>query len=233
MVERPPISARAEMQFFVGNIFLTRSKPVSPGAIRIILRDHGGSTAAGSVIDPPAIGQPALLSRAYRLRDYVRHLAMALKLSGHWEFEAAAMLSHIGFLDLPRDIILNLCAGGPLSGVERKTLAARAAAGAALLWTLPELRVVADIVGYQFKPYRDIKGELEFRQPVIAFGSQMLHAAGGFDRLLSDGFSQSDALEQMFEQTLEYNPELLSLLRTFDVTMCAAREPLPMRLPEQ
>lgn len=183
------------------------------------------STASSAAIDLPAMEQPALLSRAYRLRDYVRHLVVGLGLSGNWEFEAAAMLSHIGFLNLPRDTIVNLCAGGPLSGDEREALASRAAEGAAVLRRLLGLRVVADIIGYQFKPYRDFKGGREFREPAVALGSQMLHAAGGLDRLLNDGVSHSDALGRMFRQKLEYNPELLSLLTTFDVAVGRSRRP--------
>jgi len=185
---------------------------LSPDAVR--------ATASNAAPDSPVLEQSALLSRAHRLRDYVRHLVVALDLSATWEFEAAAMLSQIGFLDLSREAIVNLCAGGPLSDAERETLASHAADGAAVLRNLPGLGMVADIVGHQFKPYRDVKGESEFPEPGIARGSQMLHAAGDLDRLLSDGISQSDALERMFAQTLEYNPELLSLLKTFDVTDC-------------
>jgi hypothetical protein len=165
-----------------------------------------------------AVASPALLSRAYRLKAYVRHLVVGLDLSGNWEFEEAAVLSHIGFLHLPQDMIVNLCTGGPLSGAERETLASCAADGASLLHRLPGLGVVADIVGYQFRPYCDFTGELGFLEPGIAVGSQMLRAAGDLDRLVSDGVPQSEALERMFPETLEYNPELLSLLRTFDVT---------------
>ena len=176
------------------------------------------STASSAVIGLPDIEQPALLSRACRLRDYVRHLVAELELYDNWEFEAAAMFSHIGFLDLPRDTVVNLCAGGPLSGAEREALASRAAEGAALLRALPRLRVVADIIGCQFKPYRDFEEESAFCEPIIALGSQMLHVAGDLDRLLNDGFSQSDALARMFRQKLEYNSELLALLMTYDVT---------------
>jgi hypothetical protein len=198
-------------------------KPLTSRATRL---GREQSTALRAVVDLPA-EQSALLTRAYRLRDYVRHLVVGLGLPGNWEFEAAAMLSHIGFLDLPRDTVVNLCAGGPLSEAERETLTSRAADGAALLRRLPRLRVVADIIGCQFKPYRDFTGELDFREPAVALGSQMLHAAGDLDRLLNDGVSQSDALERMLEHTLEYNPDLLSLLMTFDVTVgcgrCATR----------
>jgi hypothetical protein len=95
-----------------------------------------------------------------------------------------------------------------------------AANGATWLRKFPGLSVVADIVGCQFKPYSGFKGTLEFSESVTAIGSQMLHVAADLDRLLSDGVSQADALERMAGQTLEYNPELLSLLRSFDAVRC-------------
>jgi hypothetical protein len=205
----------AKVRMLNGIMSLTWVELVASDAIRILLSDPAESSTG--------VVHQALLSRAYRLRDYVRHLVIGLELFGNWECAAAATLSHIGFLYLPVELIVNLCTGGTLSSADRGLLASHAADGAVFLRGSPGLRVVADMIVHQFTPYYAFKGGPVFRDPGIALGAQMLHAAGDLDRLLCSGVSQSDALEEMHRQPLEYNLELLSLLRTFDVTACCNR----------
>ena len=101
-----------------GNIFRFLVKPCTTTILGLVIeaaleqhrlqmaeRQLTEQTLLGCVnvlVDILGIVQPDAFSRAVRLRRYVQHLAGAIGGATTWEFEAAAMLSQIGWITLPR-----------------------------------------------------------------------------------------------------------------------------------
>ena len=54
---------------------------------------------------------PAAFSRSYRIRNYVREIALKLQLPNLWQFQIAALLSQIGCVTLPGDTVEKMYKG--------------------------------------------------------------------------------------------------------------------------
>ena len=71
-------------------------------------REKEEKTLRGSVkvlCEIMSLVSPQAFSRAIRIKNYVRHIANKLELPDMWQFEAAAMLSQVGCVTMPPDIL--------------------------------------------------------------------------------------------------------------------------------
>jgi CheY-like chemotaxis protein len=99
-----------------------------------------------ALVDILAITNPVAFGRATRLRRLSVELAGALDIKGFWQLEAAAMLSQIGFISLPIELVEKLYYGKRLTP-EEKTLAEGAPQVAQnLLGRIPRMEPVLEIL---------------------------------------------------------------------------------------
>jgi CheY-like chemotaxis protein len=103
-----------------------------------------------------SFADPAAFSRASRLRLIVKALIEELKVSNGWEFEIAAMLSHIGCITIPEEILQKVCSGEALSADEQTLYASHAETGARLLENIPRLETVVHIIRHQLDPLQPL-----------------------------------------------------------------------------
>src|SRR5581483_8774865 len=96
-----------------------------------------------SLVNPPAFG------RAHRILRYVRHMVRKLNLPDVWQYEIAAMLSQIGCVTIPPDLLDKVYAAEALSPEEAKILAGRSLTGHKLLSRIPRLEAVAGMISMQ------------------------------------------------------------------------------------
>jgi CheY-like chemotaxis protein len=145
-----------------GQIFKFLTKPCSTDALRAAI-DAGvvqhrlvsaervllQETLIGCIkalVDILAITNPVAFGRATRLRRLSVELAGALDIKGFWQLEAAAMLSQIGFISLPIELVEKLYYGKRLTP-EEKTLAEGAPQVAQnLLGRIPRMEPVLEIL---------------------------------------------------------------------------------------
>ncbi|HUA19108.1 MAG TPA: HD domain-containing phosphohydrolase [Bryobacteraceae bacterium] len=146
---------------------------------------------------------PAAFSRANRIRAYVAHMAAGLQLPDAWQYELAAMLSQIGCIAVPPDLLEKAAIGEALSSEEEEIVAAHPLVAQRLLENVPRLELVAKIVGGQARGG--------------GIGSEVLRAANDFDRLIRGGSARADALEEMRCQQTPYDPSLLAALENAPV----------------
>ena len=66
-------------------------------------------------MDVLALSSPETFGRSSRVRQYVRQLVLGLGLADPWRFETAALLSQIGYVAVPPDILHRRSSGEPLS----------------------------------------------------------------------------------------------------------------------
>ncbi len=158
-----------------------------------------------SLVNPPAFG------RANRITRYVRHMAAKLSLPDLWQFELAAMLSQIGCVSVPPEVMDKYCAAEPLSPREEKLLSSQNALGYQLLAKIPRLEAVAAMIASQNMPWHEMNGA-----DPVAKGAHLLKVAADFDELLVRGASAESALELMHANH-DYNPALLAALEEVQV----------------
>src|SRR5581483_11095924 len=159
---------------------------------------------------------PLAFSRASRIRKYVRHMATELRLANLWEFDLAAMLSQIGCIAVPSEILEKVNARKALSKEEEETFRSHPSIGCSLVAKIPRLGVVGEIIRNQMIPHRDL------RDPnipdVVAVGAQMLMIAIYFDETLSRGGFAESALKVMGDRPEVYQPSLVAAIKTAEIS---------------
>lgn len=150
--------------------------------------------------------------RASRVRGYVSQIVAILKLPDAWQVESAALLSQIGCVALPSDIVQSVAAGRDLTEEQASAYERHPEIGARLLERIPRLEGVAGIVARQRRPSRDVAQENGLSS-AVSRGSQILSACLELDELLSLGATVEKALAAMASRAGMYSPELLRVMR--------------------
>lgn len=157
-----------------------------------------------------ALSNPDAFGRSIRVQGYVRHIVQRLQLSQAWQFETAALLSQIGFVAIPPDIIDKLVAGEALSSEYEQVFERHPAIAKDLLAKIPRLEAVTEMIANQRMRHSEAKGSnLDQR---ISLGSQILSVALAFDELVSLGASRSEAIRALKTREGFYDPRLLKVL---------------------
>lgn len=151
-------------------------------------RDLLEQTLRGSVqvlVETLGLANPAAFSQSSRVERIVRHLIRAFGLPNGWQYEVAALLSHIGCVTLPSDLVDKVHASDELTLEERELYASHPAAGAQLISRVPRLDAVARMIEAQdtAPPFTEPPLRWAARDPV-ALGAQLLRVAIGLDREL-------------------------------------------------
>lgn len=174
------------------------------------------------------VANPLAFSSGVRLKNSVVSIAESLHLTGLWQYEIAALLSQIGCVTIPGEVLNKVVSGQTLTPEEEAMYQEHPHAGAILLEKIPRLENVAKMIELQQKSYEEYDDELkkaEFEEVLI--GAQILKAATDFDRFLYQGMSPAAARLQMRKQKRCYNPTILA---AFDNLTIQEREQV-LRLP--
>ncbi|MFN7995554.1 MAG: response regulator [Bryobacteraceae bacterium] len=153
-----------------------------------------------SLVNPPAF------SRANRIARYVRHMAQKLRLADTWQYEIAAMLSQIGYVTVPSDILDKVYSAEPLGPEEKKVLSAQGSVGQKLLGKIPRLGDIAAMIAGH-----DSTGNQVNAPECVATGRQLLKVAFDFDELIMMGGDLDSALTIMRSRG-GYRPSFLHAL---------------------
>jgi len=177
-------------------------------------------TLKGSVqvlTDVLALVNPVAFSSSSRVRGYVKQVAQSLGLDQSWRYELAALLSQVGCVSVPPDTVEKYNAGAELSEDEIRMMADHPGIGENLLAKIPRLKEVAEIIGRQQSISKEYSpgGSLP-KQPAM-LGALILKAAIDFDRLLTQGRSQPQAIGILKKQPDDYPPVVLDALMHVDV----------------
>jgi YesN/AraC family two-component response regulator len=157
---------------------------------------------------------PSAYSRARRLQRYNVDLAARLQLTENWQWPLAALLSQIGCISLPKEIVAKSEAGQEMTQEERHLFESHPLMAAKMLESIPRLEAVAAIVASQNAPlsnadiFKDIKA-----LDIKAAGSILLHAAAEFDRHTVAGLTAADASEAMRKAKMNFPASVLEALR--------------------
>jgi CheY-like chemotaxis protein len=172
--------------------------------------------SVGMLTEVLSVVNPLAFSRGSRIRSYVGHMATKLRLPNLWEFDMAAMLSQIGCIAVPPDILEKFYARKELSEDEEKSFTSHPSVGRSLVAKIPRLEVIAEIIGHQMTPLRDLRDPKI--SDVVAMGAQMLMIAIHFDERVSSGSSPVSVLKFMRERPEIYQPSLVAVIETAEVT---------------
>ncbi len=209
-----------------GNIFRFLTKPCSPEefeqAIRVGLEQYRLVVAEQELLDKTLKGSinmltevlslvnPDLFDKAIKLRDLIRELADFLKLPSSWEFEIAALLSQIGYLGIPPEVLVKSQKGASMTDEEKEILTLVPEVGGHLLFNIPRLDTVSNIVLYQEKHYdgsgfpaNSVCGNK------IPLGARILKILSDIVEIESKGTQREETLNLLEKRQGWYDPQVL------------------------
>ncbi|HEV2416658.1 MAG TPA: HD domain-containing phosphohydrolase [Terriglobia bacterium] len=174
-------------------------------------------TLQGSVkalTDVLALVSPAAFGRGARARQGVQDLFTRCGVAERWPVEVAAMLSQIGCVTLPLEVLEKLYHGQSIAPDEQAMIDRAPAVTEQLLGNIPRLDPVRKILLYQNKHYdgegcpRDgVRGE------DIPWGARALKAVLDLDALESQDVSTEAALDLMGGRAGWYDAVILKAIR--------------------
>jgi len=210
-----------------GHIFRFLTKPCpTPGLVKTITaaldqyrlvtaeRELLEQTLSGTVrvlTEVLSLVNPVTFSTALRIRKHVQCMTERLQLSHAWKYEVAAMLSQLGCITLPADMLEAVNAGHTLPERDEQRFALHASVAHDLLANIPRLEGIARMIARQHKPSKvrwEAKpfGEME----AVDVGGALLNVAVEFERLISAGLGAIEAIERL--RASDFDPVLVTIL---------------------
>jgi response regulator RpfG family c-di-GMP phosphodiesterase len=218
-----------------GQIFRFLTKPTTPSTLttsldqairqyRLITAEKEllNQTLKGSVkvlCELLSIANSTAFSGGYRIKEIVVKVAGKLGLDRIWQYEVAALMSQIGCITIPDDILQKIQAGARLTKKEEAMFRNHPRIGAKLIGKIPRLEHVAAMIGNQmlsWDEYDEEPGVLLTEEEKI--GAQILRATIDHDFLLVQGDGHLEALQKMEKRRGAYNPEILKILAENEVS---------------
>ncbi|MBI5324320.1 MAG: response regulator [Ignavibacteriae bacterium] len=212
-----------------GNVFRFLTKPVNAEAFISSLNDCCAQyqlitsekelldkTLKGSIkilIDILSFTNPSIFNLSSRYRTMSKKIGEALGIRKLWEVEIAALLSQIGIITIPPEILEKKSRGETFSPEEESIYRTQSENSRNLLKNIPRLEEVANAIQYQDKNYNEffvenkVVNEEEF--PII---SRILKAAIDFENSIQKGLNQPDSLRFMKVSSHKYDPQILDAL---------------------
>ncbi len=173
-------------------------------------------TLKGSIkllVELLTLHSPKVFSRASRLRDLACRLGMRINFSELWQVDIAALLSHIGCVTIPENVLQKKLDGEHLTNEESEIFFRHLTVGRDLIKNIPRLEKVAEAIAYQEKRFDGLglpKDETCGKDiPLIA---RILKVVLDFDTLRTANVEEKEALQQMRNRTSWYDPEVLAAL---------------------
>ena len=201
-----------------GGIFRLLTKPCAPDALLLAVNDglrqyrlaiserqllHGTLRGCIQVLSELlASVSPKAFGRAEKAKPLVADMVQFLGLEGSWKYELAAMLSQIGCISLPMDILERKISGQELSKDEQMIFLMHPAMAGSLLRHVPRLEGVVEMVSEHELP---LSGN-------PCTGARILKAALDFVDRDNAGIAPDEALRLMRDEPGIYDARVVSAL---------------------
>ncbi len=167
------------------------------------------------LVDILAIINPTAFGRSSRVKKLARDIADHLSVKNAWEVEIAAMLSQVGCVTVPEEILQKISSGAPLSNQETGLFHQHPQVGHDLIARIPRMENVAEIVASQNRRFNDeiVVGLSPEDVDDPTLGSRILKVVLDYDKLIHDRNSSYLALIDLSQRVGWYDPRVLDALR--------------------
>jgi response regulator RpfG family c-di-GMP phosphodiesterase len=228
-----------------GQIFRFLTKPCPPDQLKASLEaaviQHRLVTAERVLLEETLIGciqaltdvlamtNPVAFGRASRVKRLAIRFSDSLQCTGYWQLEAAAMLSQLGYLSLPIELVEKLYYGERLTPEETVLAQGVPEVAQRLLGHIPRLEPVLQIlsaVNYTAEQLRKL-GE-----GTIGLGARILGMVLDYDSLVTQGHSNDVAVQTLRGSAPRYSEQLIEKFAALVGASSGANEirEMPLRL---
>jgi response regulator RpfG family c-di-GMP phosphodiesterase len=158
---------------------------------------------------------PTIFGVSASIHKLAGKIARQLKLEKVWDIELAALLSQIGLVTLPAELVGRKMKGGSLNEIETKLYFSHAIHGSSLVANIPRLENVSNAIRYQFKNFDGTGLPVDdASEKNIPIGARILKAILDFDEMTRNGKTPLESFEIMKSRDGAYDAEILAALRT-------------------
>lgn len=168
------------------------------------------------LMDMISIVSPKFTSNMRIIQSQLISLAQAVGIESVWQLEIAIILSKIGYIAIPRQILAKIQANKPLSNIEKNLITKVPKIGHDLIAKIHRLEYVAKIILYQNKnfdgsgfPVDGITGE------AIPMASRVLKILLDLSELQTKQLNVHKCLEIMKNSSGKYDPKVLKTIEWF------------------
>ena len=213
-----------------GQIFRFLTKPCSTAvlatSLALAVRQHNLLTAEKELLNKTVKGSITVMaellslanatafSSGCRIKPMVKQIAGDLQLPNLWQYEVAALMSQIGCITLPGDVLHKLQAGITLSEEEQQMYKNHPKVGSKLIRQIPRLEKVAAMIENQLCSFNCCEEKYSLEEEVC-LGSEILKVTIEYDLLRQQNCEHFQAIKRMREREGKYNSNVLNLLEEF------------------
>lgn len=158
------------------------------------------------LIDVQAITNPVVFARASRVKRLAMNFSTELGCSGYWQLEAAAMLSQLGYLSLPVELVEKVYDGERLTPEESLLVQAAPEVSSKLLGHIPRLEPVIQILAALHATDNALR---VLGEGTIGLGAKVLALVLDYDSLLTQGHSSDVAMQSLRTKSARYGEALI------------------------
>lgn len=210
-----------------GQIFRFLNKPCSTPllvtSLALAQRQYRLITAERELLDKTLKGSvkvlsellsfasPTAFSSGLRIRSMAAQIAEEMAIEQLWQLEIAALMSQIGCVTLPEEIINKVHAGQQLDEKEQEMYAEHPQTGARMLENIPRMKGVTAIVRNQLKDFEKYDPE-DQEDAETQLSAQILRVVFEYDRMLLQGKNHDEIIRHLHQRKHIYHPEIVRQL---------------------
>jgi response regulator RpfG family c-di-GMP phosphodiesterase len=161
-----------------------------------------------ALVDILAMTHPVAFGRSTRLMRLATGLAGAMGMTGFWQLEAAAMLSQIGFISLPAELVEKIYYGKRLTPEERALADGAPQVAHKLLGRIARLEPVLEILDAVWR------GGNEPPEECIKQGAASLRLLLEYDSHIHQGAGVETALNKLRSTPGRHDPKTIQALES-------------------
>ena len=159
-----------------------------------------------ALTDVLAIANPVAFGRANRVKRMAIEFADTLECRNYWQLEAAAMLSQLGYLSLPPQLVEKMYYGEQLTAAERTLASGVPDVASALLENIPRLEPVIQILVALNWTDEQIA---RLGDGTVGLGTRILGLVLEYDTLVTQGHPADVAIQTLRPRACRFGAELI------------------------
>jgi response regulator RpfG family c-di-GMP phosphodiesterase len=180
-----------------------------------------------ALTDVLAMANPVAFGRASRVKRLAMNFATELGCTGYWQLEAAAMLSQLGYLSLPVELVEKLYYGERLTPEEGVLAQAAPEVSNKLLEHIPRLEPVLQILSALQASDEALR---VLGDGTIGLGARILALVLEYDTLVTQGHSADVAMQSIRGKIPRYGEALVAKFATLTGAASGTAEIREMQL---
>lgn len=164
------------------------------------------------MIDMLSLASPVPFGKIEKIKEISSLLSKRVGLKNLWIMDTASMLSQIGLITLPDELVVKINNGDFLSKEEEELYRNHTQMAYDLIIQIPRLEIVAQIVLKQNEIIEMECDDISDDKAYISCGASILKIAVDYERIHERGLEHIDIVDEMRNNRVSYNSYLLDLL---------------------